>query len=274
MHALPSSLRWFPLVAAFTVAACSGSQPPGSDESPELIDVWGGYDAAFTDRSEQDIPCSETYGTWFEDFGARGVACVASGVVEPNAFVARSGVEAFRSGPHRADGQVVRLDLNNTTSSFGQYNPEFVSWVVENAVVGEGRPEIRMLTQPVYDRHFQRIARVYWVTYADMAADGFPRSVPAGILSDYADYLDLGRIPDGAEGYEGGFSVFAFTELSEGVVGRLGPGMADSWSAKYEGNTAFGFWIRRRADGTVGQWHEGLRRLLATYDADWLRSQS
>ena len=38
----------------------------------------------------------------------------------------------------------------------------------------------------------------------------------------------------------------------------------------YEADTAFGFWLRRRGDGTQGHWRDGLERLLATYDGEWL----
>ncbi len=266
------------LVLCGLLAACSGPReaPPDAAEAA-LLDVWGGLDAASATRAGQDLPCADAFGTWFEEFGVRGLACVASAVVAPEALVARAGVAPFRSGPHAATAETLALDLN-AERGFGHYDPAFVQWVVENGVVGEGNPAVRALMQPGYDRHLRRLARLYWLTYADMAADGFPASTPAGILSDYAAFLEGGPIPEGAEGYgadgtPSGFSVFAFTARSERLLPRLDLPLGNEWEAKYEANTAYGFWLRRRADGTLATWHDGLRRLLRTYDADWLAAR-
>ena len=262
--------RFVPVVFVLgLLAGCSGP-PSGADTPPELLDVWSGYDAAFADLTARDTPCADEFGTWFEEFGARGVACVAAEVLDPAVLVQRAGVHAaFETGPHTVTTESFRLDLT-AARDFGHYNPAFVEWVIEHGIVGEGRPAVRALTQPVYDRHLRQLARIYWLTYADMEADGFPRATPAGILSDYARFLEGGAIPDGAASYEGGFSVFAFTDLSEGLLPRIGLQLGNEWEAKYEANTAYGFWLRRRADETLSRWHDGLQRLLATYDAEWL----
>ena len=269
-------LRRFLLVLAFSCSACSGSSSGGDapDTPPALLDVWSGYEAAFGTLTAQDIPCADTFGTWFEEFGVRGVACVGAEAVSPMTVVQRAGATPFLAGPHRATAETFALDLTSDRD-FGHYNPAFVRWIAANGIVGEGRPTVQALTQPLYDRHLRRLARIYWLTYADLEADGFPRASPAGMLSDYAAFLDGGPVPEGAEAYESvdGFSVFAFTELSEALLPRIGLTLGNEWEAKYEANTAFGFWLRRRADGTLALWHDGLRRLLTTYDADWLAEQ-
>ncbi len=250
------------------VSACSGP-PNGANMPPALVDVWVGLDSATETLSGlEGNPCETDFGTWFHDFGARGLACIAGEVMDPVALIARAGGSAFDDGPHVATSESFRLDLTNERS-FGHYSEDFVEWLIDNGIVGEGRPVIRALTQPIYDEHIRRLARIYWLTYEDMAADGFPRSTPAGILSDYARFLEGGPIPNGVEGYEGGFSVYAFTDLSEGLLPRLDVGMINEWEAKYEANTAYGFWLRRRADGTQEQWRDGLERMLETYDAAW-----
>jgi hypothetical protein len=263
------SALFLPLLA---LAACGGART-GPDAPPALLDVWTGLHGAAAQLAQQDLPCDAAWGTWFEEFGGRGVACVAATVVAPTEVGARAGVAPFVSGPHAVTADAFALSLRSERA-FGHYDPAFVAWVVEHGVVGEGRPEVRALTQPVYDRYLRRLARLYWLAYADMAADGFPGRAPAGVLADYAAFLDGGPIPAGAEGYEGGFSVFAFTGLSEGLLPRLGLVSENEWEAKYEANTAYGFWLRRRADGTTDLWHDGLRRLLATYDADWLAANA
>ena len=251
------------------LAACSGP-PNEADTSPGLLDAWVGLDDAHEALGGiEGNPCANDFGTWFHEFGARGLACVAAEVMDPSRLMARGGGSAFESGPHTATSESFRLDLTNERD-FGHYNEDFVAWLIDNGIVGEGRPVLRALTQPIYNSHLRRLARIYWLTYEDMEADGFPRSTPAGILSDYVNFLEGGSIPDGAEAYEGGFSVFAFTELSEGLLSRIDLRLGNEWEAKYEANTAFGFWLRRRVDGTQGHWRDGLERLLETYDGKWL----
>jgi hypothetical protein len=233
--------------------------------------MWRGLDAGFSFVAEREVEaCSEAYGTWFAGFGVRGLACAATAFRAPAAVVAAAGVPPFVRGPHLASDEGFVLDLD-APRAFGHYDPAFVRWLVAHGV-----PEANALTQPVYDRRLQRLARVYWLTYADMAVEGFPRSTPAGALSDYAVFLEGGAAPDGAEGYDasgnpnGGFSVFAFTARSERLLPRVGaPPAVNEWEVKYEANTAYGFWLRRRADGTLPIWRDGLERLLSAYDAEW-----
>lgn len=260
------------VVTSLLVFGCSGA-PSSSSDDPALLDVWGGMESgAVESQAASGTPCSDSFGTWFDDFGVRGLACVASFVVDPVEIAARSGVDVFVQSPHRVTSESFVLNLN-AERDFGHYNPAFVDWLMENGVVGANNPAVRALTQSVYDHYLKQLARVYWVTYEDMAADGYPRSAPAGPLSDYANFLDGGPIPDGAEGYEGGFSVYAFTDLSEGLLSRLDLNLMNDWEAKYELNTAYGFWLRRRADETQSIWRDGLVRLLETYDAEWFEGR-
>ena len=257
--------RLVPLaLAAALLAACGGARSTADEDAlPALLDVWAGFEAAYDTLTRQHIPCDEAWGTWFEEWGVRGVACVAAYVAAPTEVIARAGVAPFVSGPHVATAEGFDLDLG-AARAFGHYDPAFVRWVVEN-----GAPEANAVTRPVYDRYLRRLARIYWLAYADMAADGFPQTAPPGILTGYAAFLDGAPAPEEAA-YEGGFTVFAFTDLSEGLLPRLDVGMVNEWEAKYEANAAYGFWLRRRADGTVALWYDGLRRLLEAYDAGWL----
>ncbi len=264
--------RKFVLACFLLISACSG--PPGAGSEPGLMAVWIGLNDAMSAMSAaQQTTCESEFGTLFPDFGVRGLACVAAELIRPQALIARAGGEAFESGPHTATRESFRMDLTNERD-FGHYDEDFVQWVIENGVVGEGRPTLRALTQPIYEGHLQRLARIYWLTYEDMEADLFPGFTPAGILTDYSNFLEGGSIPEGAESYEGGFSVFAFTELSEGILPRIDLRVDNDWTAKYEANTAFGFWLRRRTDGTLAQWLDGLERLLETYDGEWMAARS
>lgn len=253
---------------AFLVG-CSG--PPNSEhEDPALDDVWAGMEAAASTMTEyQNTPCADTFGTWFEEFGVRGLACIAADVVDPVEIVARAGMDVFTQGPHTVENGSFSLNLTSIRD-FGHYNPVFVDWLMDNGVVGVGRPAVRALTQPIYDSYMKRLARAYYVTFEDMAADGYPAAAPPGPLSDYAYFLDGRPIPDNAVSYDGGFSVYSFTELSEGLLPRLELQIMNQWEAIYELNTAYGFWLRRRVDGTHEHWHDGLVQLLETYDGEWI----
>ncbi|WP_412067509.1 hypothetical protein [Rubrivirga sp. IMCC43871] len=257
-------------VSLLLLVGCAGST--STPASASFADVWAGLDvgAASLTGEGGDVTavCDPPFATWFADFGVRGLACVAAQTVSPVALVARAPVDPFRSGPHVASRAAVDLDLA-TDRAFGHYDPAFVEWLAK-AAVPTGPAAV--LAAPVYRRHVARLARVYWLTHADLTADGFPASTPAGPLAAYARYLDGGPVPDGMGAYDtaDGFSVFAFTDRSERLLGDIGLPVGNEWTAKYEANTAYGFWLRRRQDGTHGEWRDALRGLLRAYDAEWL----
>lgn len=277
-------LRRLPLFLLVVLVGCAGGVSP-SGETPvasaggetAFRDIWMGLDGVDDSMTEQGDrlavdpieTCSGPFETWFHDFGVRGLACMAAQVVDPAALVAAAPVMPFASGPHVATSRGVSLNLTDPRE-FGAYDPAFVRWV---AAVGipEGRAA-RALVQPIYDRHVVRLARIYWLTQQDLERGGFPRTTPSGALSQYAAFLDGGAVPDDVRSPDGGFSVFAFTDQSEALLPRVDLAISNDWEAKYEANTAYGFWLRRRADGTHQLWHDGLRDLLAAFDADWLAS--
>ncbi|MEM1057032.1 MAG: hypothetical protein AAGI52_16025 [Bacteroidota bacterium] len=253
------------------LAACS-TPPSGGDGPPALLDLWTGLDAGAeaAGAEYQSETCSERFGTYFADFGVRGLACVAEAAVPLGQALARYDGEVFASGPHRHVGGTLSLDL--LSDDFAHYDADFVTWAAENAIVGADDPAVRALAQPIYNRHLRRLARAFWLVHQDLAADGFPRNAPAGMTQAYATYLETGTVPESAsEPYYPGFSMTAFSDRNEAIAERLaGAGRAEYYSALYEANTAVGFWLRRRADGTAGAFRDALRTLLSTYDADWL----
>ena len=92
-----------------------------------------------------------------------------------------------------------------------------------------------------------------------------------GALGTRYVFAALATVPAGAEAYESaGFSVFAFTDRSETLLPEIGLSVGNEWELKYEANTAYGFWLRRRADGTHADFRDGLRDLLSALDAEWL----
>ena len=257
------------LLALLLAAACS---PPPAREAapPALLDLWTGLDAAQAEADGEytSDACAERFGTYFADFGARGLACVANSAVPLGLAVGRFPGPAFRSGPHRADGGTLRLDL--LSDDFAHYNPAFIEWVADHAIVDGATA--RALIAPIYARHVRRLARVFWLVHEDLAAGGFPERIPSGPTADYARYLETGSVPPaGREPSYPGFSMITFSDRNDAIARRLtGPGGTGYYSALYEANTAVGFWVRRRADGTASPFRHSLARLLAAYDADWL----
>jgi len=261
-------LRPSALVLLALLAGCSGGGTATGTPAAggALLDLWPGLDDGVASAGQGEV-CVQPFGTYFADFGIRGLACAAGQAASPASVVARAPVAPFVSGPHLATDRAVRLDLN-AENAFGHYDPAFVRWLTA-AAIPEGQTA-RVLAQPIYDRHLARLARIYWLARLDLGSDGYPASTPVGPLAAYADYLEGGPVPDGMEGHEGGFAVFAFTDRSEGLLPQIDLRIGNEWTAKYEANTAFGFWLRRRADGTQALWRDALGDLLQAFDADWL----
>ena len=244
--------------------------------TPELTALWSalGAEPDETDGSGGLMSadaCNAAFGTYFSHFGLRGLACTAAAAEPLGAVATAAGVPVFVSGPHAPGPAGLGLDLTSIRT-FGHYNPAFVAWAVENGIPGEGNAAARMATQGVYDAHLSRLARVYWLVYGGLAADGYPARVPVGPLKDYQVFLRGGPAGAGADEYNPGFSPYAFDARSERIPGALGIPASDMdyYSALYEANTAAGFWLRRAEDDTQAAFHDGLRRLLTTYDAAWL----
>ena len=255
------------LASVLTLAACTGGgSSAGGGGAPArgaLLDVWGGLDAGVAQiAGREPEACGEPFGTWFT-WGTRGLACSAAQVVAPTAFVDRAPVAPFRAGPHTATAARVQLDLGAPVG-FGHYDPAFVRWLAQAAIPEGGAA--RAIAQPVYDRRVSRLAHAFWLTHDDLVRGGFPDRTPPGAATDYAEFLKAGAEPGAT-----GFSVFAFVDQSNRLLPKLNiPPSVNEWEGRYELNTAYAWWLRRRADGTHAEWHDALRQLLAAFDADWL----
>ncbi|MEM7786138.1 MAG: hypothetical protein AAF594_00285 [Bacteroidota bacterium] len=257
------------LALPFVLVACSGRPPEAAPPSDALLDLWAAVHVGVATLTETDVTdaCDTSFGTWFADFGVRGIACSTDQAVRLGEASGRAPSRIWTSGPH-ASGPT-RLDLDLTSErDFGRYDPAFVVWAVEN-LVPRTEGAIR-LAQPVYDAHVQRLARVYWLAYQDLAAGGFPEVAPEGTPRAYADFLDGGPMPD-APGFDGGVSMHTlFSDHSDRIVAQLVPRGGYEWHVRYEANAAFGFWLRRRADGTEGLFRDGLRDVMETLDSAWI----
>ncbi len=265
-------MRRVSLALLVLLAGCSAARLV-PERSPALADLWTALGTETETTAEVLTPdrCGAAFGTYFTSFGLRGLACTADAARPLGAVAAAAGGPVFLSGPHTSGTAGLELDLLSVRS-FGHYNPAFVAWVIENGIPGERNAAARMAMQGVYDAHLARLARVYWLVYGGLAADGYPTRIPVGPLKDYQVFLRGGPVSAGAEDFNSGFSMYAFSDRSARIPTALGIPEADLdfYSALYEANTAAGFWVRRAEDGTQAAIRDGLRRLLAAYDPDWL----
>ncbi len=269
--------RLAPALSLLLVIGCAGppaggSVPAGSGDA--LVDLWAAVGEGVPAVGEGYERCLDRFETYNPDFGVRGLACAVSAALPLPAVVGRAPVVPFRSGPHRVTAEGVAFDFASTAEPrFGRYDLAFVRWAVGNAIPeGAARP----VAQPVYDRHVRQVARMYWLTHRDLVGKGYPASLPAGPLADYAAYL-RGAPPSAdasVPAYGPGFSVTAFNDESRALLPDLGLRLSNEYTAIYVGNAAYGFWMRREADGTRDLWHGGLRDLLTALDADWLAAHS
>ncbi len=264
------------LLLLLVVAGCAAPRvAPGGGGLLPLWTTWqsadlAGSDTERTGEGRMSDACDVPFGTYFTSFGVRGLACATNAAEPLGAVVAAAPMPVFASGPHAPGPDGLGLDLGSR--AFGPYDPAFVRWAVATAIPGEGSLALRAATQPVYDQKLRRLARVYWLVRAGLVAEGYPARTPIGPAKDYVRYLRGGPVGAGASEVAPGFSMVAFSDRSEVVPAALGIARDDlGWySALYEANTATGFWLRRAEDGTEATFQDGLRRLLATYDAGWL----
>ncbi|MCB0366608.1 MAG: hypothetical protein H6624_01595 [Bdellovibrionaceae bacterium] len=141
---------------------------------------------------------------------------------------------------------------------FGHYNPAFVRWAINNMVPGYnwGLRWVRPIMQPIYDTHFRRLARIFWISY---------RIIQPRIESVAGKYQ--GWCKRGNWGLQRAIS---FKDGRQDYVPSkaLVPG-EDKYYRTTHMEMAASWWARRQIDGTFSLFVEGLRRLLKTYDPDF-----
>lgn len=260
------------LVAIAALAACSS--PIGGGE-PALLPAWAALSSTPVPVTDPAPPfttpdpatCRARFSQWINGFGTRDVAYDLCLDLSLGALAQRAEMDVWRSGPHRIeeDGTLVPTLYEVGSAAYGRYNPAFVAWAIDNGIVGEDRPMLRAATQNVYDRRFRDIARVFW-TARQRDDDPAVRSAAEG----YRRYLATGAIPEDASDYQGGYTMNVFRDAAEAWARDYAAPGRNDWEAVYTAQTAYGFWVRREEDGTAELFEDGLRRLLATYDASWL----
>jgi hypothetical protein len=160
-----------------------------------------------------------------------------------SALQAMSPPAIYLSGPHDAK------QWNAHSEQFAHYNPAFIQWLSDSLLPASRDTPLRIATQPAYDRHVRRFARMQAVTWR--ALNDRP-ALRDEILARYAG-LQSGR--------------------GEYLLKALQP-LADALDPVDEGEPAdvtqaAGFWIRRMLDGTAPLFDRALRHALDCYDPDF-----
>ncbi len=190
-----------------------------------------------------DPSCNLDYD--FQPPGIRSIYCRLIQKLSYAVFAARLSMPIYLN---RAKDAPLRLGERQ----FGRYNPEFVTWLVQNGVPGAADPAIRAVSQPMYDRYLRVAARLFYYSKRMIDESGrrdrFLRAFNELLVNPHSPsaqqdlrYFDL--IPQ---------------EMYEEPIARIC-------------GIAMLFWIRRAVDGTEPQFYEGIQKVLRTYDADWLR---
>jgi hypothetical protein len=136
---------------------------------------------------------------------------------------------------------------------FGHVNPEIIRWGEHALLIDPETPLAAGVSAgEVYAVVFARFFRMMAHAYAELRSGEYSREVERY----------LGAVAAGEDGIDYLESRFAGRLRDYGGAGdgtQMTPAMA------------FGFWLRRRADGTSEILWSSLRRLLDAYDRQWLR---
>ncbi len=283
--------RWLVAVALLTVMAVAGGilalmkqrEAVAAQQRTvkEVIDAsWKGA-TFFSEDSE--TPFADTR-TWIS--GTRALYHHLRLFMDLGKLQSLSPVPVFLSGPHfaaitEAGDSTVARDFNLESYDFGHYNPEFIRWAYDNAIPAADNEGLRLVTQPFYDTVLREMSRYYYIVYLDLQA-ALP-SMEQEVIPQFKQYLEDFRdtpfdkdafktgpgeyLQDSVFGeYAGEF--FAFDPETQRHVSVF------EWSKDeldpYYPSVAGSFWIRRMVDGTSDGVAKVLRKLLTTYDNEWL----
>lgn len=220
-----------------------------TDIDAAVIDAWKRLPKKGNSCADADL--SFDYGV---EGGMRNFYCRARGVFSWSTFK-KLAPSPFRKGPHTS----ALLDLHNERQ-FGFYDPKFVQFAVDHFVPAADDDALRAATQGTYDLQVRNLARLYHVV------DLVLRSEPGLIERERRAYL--GALDAATAG--GNWNNFELTAPYEELLGTA----EQDWGG-YDPNLVRAstmWWLRRHHDGTASQWRDGLTKLLATYDASWLKS--
>ncbi len=168
--------------------------------------------------------------------GMRVLYCHLASLMSYRALWDAVGFSIFRSGPHTARG------LNLRSDSFGRYNPKFVRWLSDKALIAASDRRFASRTQRTYEEDLQNLARLYLSTRMMFLAN-----------------------PEYYERQAKQYSSFERHRPDPAHVAAL----QKKWPRLYR--RAHAYWVRRRIDGSANAFEDALRKLMRIYDRDGMR---
>jgi hypothetical protein len=241
----------------------------------------------------------EECGTWLE-FGVRDLYCRIKPFVDYRKLIAIVGLPIFRSGPHSKS----EINLEGGYQ-FGYYNPEFLKWIQDNAIIDPDNDILKQGIQAAYDDKIRVLARAFYqahkilfVSPMEFKAFGEKYQKSKVVYQEKLRTHEVNEIrfesePLEFEQIKGRYlkriqnkSVPA-EEIGNSVqedcrflADYLATINEDSYEREeerinysYMANVGGGFWVRRSIDGTEKRFFAILVKLLEIYDADWLQSE-
>ena len=219
----------------------------GEKEEELIRAAWLGLNKSEMTWQEKLAEC----GTALTEQGLRSLYCDVKPFIDYRKLQIVSGLPIFRSGPHS------RIKLNiYAPYRFGYYNPKFLKWLQKNIIPAEQDGSFKQQTQPIYEQKIRTTAKAFYATYQILLANSEKFEA---IKHEYIEHLKNNTLPE-----------IYLQEKFRWLSDYLATEGKYDW---YAANTAGGFWVRRSIDGTDKEFFQLLRKLLKTYDQDWLHEQ-
>ena len=168
------------------------------------------------------------------------------------------GIPVFVRGPHKGD-----MNFNSKTS-FGYYNPEFISKLKSNIEIALRYPVFKKVIKQTYRQYFKSMALTYKDAYRFLNDD------PEKLAELKAKYLLELAKPEGTSNgsFQEEFRDYADNGYFSDDAERREYKIKNPNANWYEQVTAPSFWLRRSIDGTSQQIFELLDMIITEMEID------
>jgi len=229
----------FTIASAFTYSSTTNNSSTGVFKIMEVTYLWDLLAMNYEPNRERDD-------TWL-DVGLRSKYALAKNYASLSILEETFDEDVFLRGPHHGD-----MDFNSTTS-FGYYNPMFITKVHDALNTALKNPVFKQVAQPFYDNHLRSMANTYQEAFLHIEKNP---DLKKRLVNKY---IRMVAQPDGTT--EGSLQEY-FRTFAEDL--EKGSQRADV----YEGFTAPSFWIRRSIDGTDDEFIKLLEMAISHFEGE------
>ena len=184
-------------------------------------------------------PDYDNDGTWL-DVGFRSKYAKAKKYASLEMLEIAFGSPVFVRGPHTD-----KMNYESNTS-FGYYNPEFISSLEAAITTALANPKFKIVAKRIYDQHLASMAKTYHASYTFLQDE-----------HDYVEELEARYLREMArpDGVPPLYIQEEFRTFAENLE-------REKEADIYEAFTAPSFWLRRSIDGTAPQLFSLLERVM------------